>query len=107
MPLVKVEYDESKIGKDVMTKLCEALREIVIQSTNIPEVYVYANSSQIRIQVNPIEVFVEMSSHKVGDIDLLMENIKTLLQKRKLDNNFTVPIVLTIIPMHWIFEVDI
>jgi hypothetical protein len=107
MPLVKVEYDESKVGKDAMTKLCEALREIVIQSTNIPEVYVYANSSQIRIQVNPIEVFIEMSAHKVGDIEVLMDNIKTHLKERKLQNNFTVPITLTIIPMYWKFEVDI
>lgn len=107
MPVVRVEYDNAKLDQQLMTMFCEAIREIVIQSTGIAEVCVYANNSQIKIQVNPIEVFVEISAHKVTDLELLMQDTVDLLKQRKQTNNFTTPIVLTITPMHWKFEVDI
>lgn len=107
MPLIRIEFDDSKVDAGLVEQLAQATKDIVSQATGIADVFVYANSSQIKINIAPIEIFVEMSAHKIDNIDTLFGNIKSQLSKRKQDNSFPVPINLTIIPMHWKFDVNI
>ncbi len=81
MPLIKLEYDDAKVpDKDVET-LSRAVRDIVSETTGIADVFVYANSAKIKVQIPPIEIFVEMSAHKIKDADELIAQIKNKLSE--------------------------
>jgi hypothetical protein len=70
-------------------------------------VFVYANKAQIKVKIAPIEIFVEMSAHKITDLDELFSEIKSNLSEWKKTNNFSHPINLTLIPMNWKIEIGI
>lgn len=105
MPLIKIEYDDTILEKKAINDLSLAIQQIVVQVTKIQDVFVYANTSQIKIQVAPIEIFIEMSAHKITDIDVLMSNIKDRLSIWKQENQFETPINLSIIPMNRKIEI--
>lgn len=107
MPMITVKYDDTKVGDQEIIDLANALQQIVIEATNIQDVFVYADSPKIKIAVAPIEVFVEMSASKISDKDALFENIKNKLANWKQVSSFTQPITLTLMPMDWKFEVGI
>ncbi len=107
MPIIKIDYDDCVIQEDTIKLLSKAVQKIVIDHTNINEVMVYANTAQIKIDVDPIEIFIEMSA-KINDAHPnLTHAIKADIIKWKSDNNFTTPINLTIIPMQWHMEIGI
>jgi hypothetical protein len=68
---------------------------------------VYANSSQIKVKIAPIEIWVQMSEWKIKDLDELMNQIKTKLSDWKKETQFQHPINLSIVPMKWKVEIDI
>lgn len=107
MPIIRIDYDNDKLNDDLITILCHAMQKIVILQTWIEDVFVYANSSQIKINIAPIEIFIEMSDHKIEDADLLIKSIKKDLSNRKENNDFKIPINLTLIPMKWKIEFNI
>lgn len=107
MPLIKLEYDDNKIDSASIEKLSQAVRDIVSEVTNIKDVFVYANTALIKIQIAPVEIFIEMSASKIEDPKVLINEIKAKLSEWKSSNKFEVPINLTLIPMDWIVEVDI
>ncbi len=90
-----------------MARLSQAVRDIVSEVTNIEDVFVYANSSEIKIKVAPIEIFVEFSASKIENLDALMENVKSRIQKWKTEHDFDTLINLSIIPMPWKIEIGI
>ena len=106
MPLIKIEFDNQKVKNEEIQALSEAVKKIVSEVTAIEDVFVYANSAQIKVNIAPIEVFVEMT-RKLTEKETLMEEIKTKLKDWKSSQNFTQPINLTLIPMDWKFEIGI
>jgi hypothetical protein len=107
MPLIRLEYDDSKISDNDVETLSKAVRDIVSEATGIPDVFVYANTAKIKVQIAPVEIFVEMSAHKIKDLDSLVAEVKIRIQKWKAENNFTTPINLSFIPMNWKIEIGI
>lgn len=107
MPLIKLEYDNSKVNDQDVELLSQAIRDIVSETTGIADVFVYANTAKIKVQIAPIEIFVEMTAAKIADEDILMNQIKTKLKEWKDQTNFTHPINLTLIPMNWKVEIGI
>jgi len=107
MPVIRIDYDDTKIGKDGVTALSNAIQKIVSDTTKIEDVFVYANSSQIKVKIAPIEVFIQMSAHKIQDEDALVNEIKSKLSAWKKKNSFQHPINMTFIPMNWKIETGI
>lgn len=107
MPMITIKYDDNKVKDEQIVLLSKAIQKIVQDATKIPEVFVYADSPKIKIDVAPVEIFVEMSVNKVSDRDMLFQEIKTNLSNWKKDNDFNNPITITLTPMDWRFEVDI
>ncbi len=107
MPLIRIEYDDKKLNKKDILELSEAIQKIVSEKTDINDVFVYANTSQIKIKVAPVEIFIQMSEHKINDLEILFSEIKSELSKWKKKNSIKYPINLTIIPMKWKFETGI
>ena len=107
MPLIKLEYDDAKVPDKEIEALSKAVRDIVSEVTGIADVFVYANTAKIKVQIAPIEIFVEMSAHKISNADELIAKIKEKISNWKKENNFQHPINLTLIPMNWKVEIDI
>lgn len=105
--MITIKYDDVKVKDDEVVLLSKAVQKIVSDATKIKEVFVYADSPKIKIDVAPIEIFVEMSASKVSDKESLFQEIKTHLSDWKKANNFSNPITITLTPMDWRFEVDI
>ena len=107
MPVIRIDYDDEKLDKDEILTLSNAIQKIVSETTKIEDVFVYANSSQIKVKVAPIEIFVQMSAHKIKDVDKLVSEIKSKLSDWKKKNSFHHLINLTLIPMNWKIEIGI
>lgn len=107
MPMIHIEYDDSKVSREDIELLANAIQKIVSEITNIEDVFVYANSAQIKVKVAPIEIFVRMSGHKIKDENSLISELKNRLTEWKKENNYAPLINLTLIPMHWKIEIGI
>lgn len=105
MPIIRIDYDDDHITSDQARVLSEAIKTIVSEATHIEDVFVYANSAHIKINIAPVEIFIEMSEHKIVDEDALMHTIKTKLRERKTSTKCEYPINLTLIPMKWNIEI--
>ena len=107
MPMINIKYDDSKIEDNKIVILSNAIKKIVFDATQIKEIYVYADSPRIKIDVAPIEIFIEMSASKIKDKEKLFQEIKRQLSDWKKISNFDYPITMTLTPMDWRFEVGI
>ena len=107
MPLIQLEYDDTKVSDADIEKLSQSVRNIISEVTGIADVFVYANSAKIKVQIAPIEIFVQMTAQKIQNEDILVAQIKQKLSDWKKENNFQYPINLTLIPMSWKVEVGI
>lgn len=105
--MINIKYDDAKIQDEKIVTLSNALIKIVRDATQIPEVFVYADSPRIKIGVAPIEVFVEMSKSKISDREALFQDIQNKLSEWKNSTAFEEPVTITLIPMDWRFEVGI
>lgn len=107
MPAIYIEYDNQKVTDADAQALSEAIQKIVSEITSIDDVFVYANSAQIKIGVAPIEIFIKMTANKIADTNKLIADIKLRLIEWKGAIQFIHPINLTLIPMQWKIELGI
>lgn len=107
MPTIRIDFDNEKVSEQEIRVLSEATQKIVSEITAIEDVFVYANSSQIKVKVAPIELYVQMSAHKIQNLDELFDQIKSRISEWKKQEGFNQPINLTLMPMTWKFEVDV
>ncbi|KKQ87321.1 MAG: hypothetical protein UT09_C0017G0008 [Parcubacteria group bacterium GW2011_GWF2_38_8] len=105
--MINVKYDDSKVKEEEIILLSNALKNIVSNATSIKEVFVYADSPRIKINVAPIEVFVEISTSKVQNKEKLFQEIRNQLLDWKKKNSFAYPVTITLTPVNWKFEVGI
>lgn len=105
--MITVKYDDTKVTDDEVVTLSHALKEIVAEATKIPEVFVYADSPKIKINVASLEVFIEMSANKVEDKESLFKDIIDRFARWKADSGFIHPATITLIPVDWKFEVGL
>lgn len=107
MPVINIEYDNSKVSESEAQLLAEGAHKVVSTVTQIEDVPVYANSSQIKVAVSPIEIFIRLSDHKIEDADDLMSDLKHAFSEWKTEQNFQHPLNISLIPMGWKIEFDI
>jgi hypothetical protein len=107
MPVIRIEYDPAVVTDFRARALCQAAKAAVVAATGIPETFVYGNASQIRVDVAPVEIWVEVSTSKVPDPAKTAADIRAKLSEWKQQDNFGAKINLTLIPMQWQLELEI
>ena len=107
MPGIRLDLDDAIVSDAESTALSEAVRKIIIEATKIDDVFVYGNAARIKVAIAPIELFIQMSDHKIADEKALFEEIKSKLHGWKDQSNFPHKINMTFIPMHWYIGIDI
>lgn len=76
MPVIRVEYDDMVVPEDEAHALCTAVQKAIITATGIKETFVYGNAARIKIDIALVEIWVEMSAHKVDDAETLAKDIR-------------------------------
>jgi len=56
-------------------KLCNAVQKIVSEITGIEDTFIYANIPHIKVNVAPVEVYVQLSASKIENVDKLFDEI--------------------------------
>jgi hypothetical protein len=107
MPVIRLEYDDAVVDEAQAQAICEAAQKVVADATDTKEVFVYGNTSRIKVKVAPIEIWAEMIDHKITDADALAKKMREGLVQWKRQTNFPHPINLTLIPIAWKLELDI
>ncbi|PIQ92498.1 MAG: hypothetical protein COV70_00440 [Parcubacteria group bacterium CG11_big_fil_rev_8_21_14_0_20_39_22] len=107
MPLINLEYDNASVSDAEAEAISKSVRDIVSETTGIADVFVYANTARVKIQIAPIEIFLRMTGKKIQNRKELVSAIKKKLTLWKSENNFKHPINLTLIPMDWNVEIGI
>ena len=107
MPVIHIEFDDSKVIDEDAHQLCVAAQKIVSEVTKITDVFVYGNSARIKIGIAPIEIFVSISAHKVPSVEGMLAELKNRFSDWKQGVRFKHPINLTLTPMPWKFETGI
>lgn len=107
MPVIRVDFDGKKVSPQEIEALCKGTQEIVAAATGIEDTFVYANSPQVSYKIAPIEVFIQLSDHKIEDVDVLVEKLKHGISEWKQKESFQWPINLSFIPMDWRIEIGI
>lgn len=105
--MINVKYDDAKVDDANIISLSKALQKIVSEATTIPETFVYADSPKIKIDVAPIEVFIEMSASIVPNKVELFEKIQNGFVAWKRESGFEYPVTITLTPVDWKFEVGL
>lgn len=107
MPIIRIDFDKKQVPTEEVERLSQAIRNIVSEVTTIEDVFVYANSPEIIVKAAPIEVFVEMSAHKIKDLDALTAEFVSRLKEWKVKNDFQTSVNFSVIPMPWKIEIGI
>lgn len=107
MPEINVKYDEKKVSQEEIQLFCENIYQITLNTKAFKEVFLYANSSQISINIAPIEVIISTGAHVMNKDKEIISKIKLGLQEFKEKTEFKHPINLTLIPMVWETEFNI
>ena len=102
-----IKYDDVNVLDEKIELLSKVIQKIVREATLIDDVFVYAESPKIKIDVAPIGVFIEISKSKVLNKEEFFENIKQRISLWKKENGFLYPINLTLTPVDWVFETGI
>lgn len=107
MPVIRMEYDDAVVDDKSVLDLSNAIQKIVSDVTKIEDVFVYANSSHIKVKIAPIEIWVQISAHKAPDVEKTLSELKDALTAWKSESGFKHPINLTLTPELWKFEIGI
>ena len=106
MPVIRIDFDKTKISDNDIQSLSKAVQKIVAEITNIEDTPVYAFSPAFSVKIAPIEIYVQLSAQKI-DLDELHAKMVARVSEWKKAVNFPHPINFTLIPMQWKFEIEI
>jgi hypothetical protein len=101
MPIIYLEFDESKVSREDAESLANAFQQIVKAETRIEDVVVYGNDSLIKVAAHPLELFVQMSAHKIQDANDLLDRLSSRLATWKDSFDLAHKINLTLDPKPW------
>jgi len=110
MPTIKILFDDTKVSSEEIAELGEGLRRICLGSENLDNptfAFAYANSPAVKVNMEPIEVYILISQEMILDTDKLFAEIQHKLGLWKKEASFKQLINLTLMPMDWNIATDI
>ncbi len=107
MPVVNIEFDNSKVSKKEIDALANAAYDVIHAVTKIDDIPVYANTAKVRVKAAPIEIWMQISDFKVKNEEEMFSDLKKGFHNWKVKAKFKHKINFTLIPIHWKVEVDV
>src|SRR4051794_35008733 len=107
MPTIDIRFDDRIVSPDEVRALAEGMRGVIVETTGFENVFLSADSPQIKINIEPIDVLVMISEHKIIDTQELAADIRRGLAQWKKTVGFSHNVNVMLLPMAWKMESDI
>jgi hypothetical protein len=111
MPIVKIDYEKSRISTEEVKKVAEAIQKFTAQVTGYDnaDISVFAAENQITINAAPIEIYIYANFPTATDTDLetMLKKLRELVIPFKQENNIDIPFNLSVAKMQWKFELEV
>lgn len=111
MPIVRIDYEKTKLSGEQIQKIAEAIQGFAAQATGYTpaEISVFASENQITINAAPIEVYVyaTFSTASEQDMEAILIKLRDLIIPFKEQNGITVPFNLSVAKMDWKFQLEV
>lgn len=106
--LIYIDYDKTLIFESEMSSFCKDAERIIGNMMEIErDIPTYASSYEITHNIYPIEIFIKVTKNKVKDKEEMLKKLWIEFATWKKTNHFPHNISLSIIPMDWVFELNI
>ena len=101
MPIItRIEYDDARLSEGEARELSAAAQRIVAEAIGIDEVFVYTNTAQIKVNIAPVLMTIEMGAHRTAFAEQYGAEIKEKLGTWKQENGHGYPVYLTVTPVN-------
>lgn len=109
MPVITIEYDREKVSQEQVEQLTVGVHDAVVAVTGIQDVPVYANSAEVSYKISPIEIWIEVSAHKIpnDDVKAWLDEISAKLKAWREEAGFDHPLNVTLNPSPWKFNIGV
>lgn len=111
MPIVRIDYEKSKLSREVIQKVAEAIQGFAAEATGYTpaEISVFASENQITINAAPIEIYVYATFPEASgeDMEAMLIKLRDMVIPFKAQNNITTPFNLSIVKMNWKFQLEV
>lgn len=99
--MITICYDADTVSVEDSTILSKGVRDLVAAVIGDSDVFVYADSAVVRVDVAPIEIFVQLNAANEPDSELVNKQLAARLAEWKSRSNFPHVINLNIMPVAW------
>lgn len=111
MPIIKIDYDKKAFSEEEIQTTASAIQRITADATGygLDEVSVFARENNITINAAPIEIYI-YATFENDDDDSLRAKLSKVAEKvkeYKAQNNMSQSFNLSIVKMHWKFELGV
>jgi len=111
MPIVKIDYEKTKLSNDEVKKVAEAIQGFTAQITGYDnsDISVFASENHITVNAAPIEIYIYANFPSATDADLetMLKKLRELVVPFKEQNNIDIPFNLSVAKMQWKFELEV
>lgn len=98
---VNIVVNSEIVTNEEVLSLSNIIPELVTQAMNAEDVFLYADTTDYSVGIDPIEIFIQVNVAKVEQPEELLELIAEKVQTWKADVGFKHPINLNVIPVVW------
>ncbi len=111
MPIVRIDYEKTKLSQEEIQKVVQAIQEFAAQVTgyDLSEISVFASENQITINAAPIEIYIYATfpTSSEHDMEAMLAKLRELILPFKEKNNITIPFNLSVAKMNWKFQLEV
>ncbi|MEK7638793.1 MAG: hypothetical protein AAB388_01390 [Patescibacteria group bacterium] len=111
MPIVRIDYEKSKLSQEEIQKVAAAIQKFAAEATGYTpaEVSVFASPNQVTVNAAPIEIYVYATFSEVSEQDMerILAKLRDQIVPFKQHNNITVPFNISVVKMNWKFELEV
>ena len=98
---VNIAVNSEIVTNDEVLSLSNVIPELVTQAMNAGDVFLYVDTTNYSVGIDPIEIFIQVNVAKAEQPEELLELIAEKVQTWKADVGFKHPINLNVIPVVW------
>ncbi len=111
MPIVRIDYEKSRISPEEIKIVAEAIHGFAAKATEYDpkDISVFASENKITVNAAPVEIYVYATFPNASEQDLesMLIKLKDLVIPFKKQSNISTPFNLSIVKMNWKFQLGI
>lgn len=111
MPIVKIEYEKTRVSEEEMQTVATALHGFVAEVTGYEpkDISVFASPNHFSVNAAPLEVYIygNFPDATESSMEATLEKLAALIAPFKIERGITTPLNLSIAKMNWKFKLEV